>query len=172
MSRGVRFYTGTPSAERSPMWHGYWERRLLAMRRAGITVYSRPIRYRTETIHLPDGNTVERRIWPREGNRLAARLGCCASGCSWRARCGRDLQPRPGSGGGGGRDPCHLSFAGPVAEGCVCVPVGCRSNHSPRNRQDRLVSHRSGNLRCMPRPSRLSAEGHSNKLVWLRACLS
>lgn len=73
MSRGVRFYTGTPSAERSPMWHGYWERRLLAMRRAGITVYSRPIRYRTETIHLPNGNTVESEFGQEKG--IDLRLG-------------------------------------------------------------------------------------------------
>ncbi len=52
---GVRFYTGTPAANNSPMWHGYWSNRLLAMRRAGILVTSRPIRYRREEIELPDG---------------------------------------------------------------------------------------------------------------------
>ena len=57
-SCGVRFYTGTPAAEHSPMWHGYWQRRLLAMRRAGIQVFSRPIRYRTRNVVLPDGSTV------------------------------------------------------------------------------------------------------------------
>lgn len=54
---GIRFYTGTPSAQKSPMWHGYWAHRLLAMRRAGILVTNRPIRYRTETITLNDGST-------------------------------------------------------------------------------------------------------------------
>jgi hypothetical protein len=43
---GVRFYTGTPSATRSPMWHGFWSSKLLALRRAGVFVYSREIRYR------------------------------------------------------------------------------------------------------------------------------
>ena len=61
-STGVRFYTGTPAADRSPMWHGYWERRLLAMRRAGIVVFSRPIRYRTKTIRLPNGDAVESEV--------------------------------------------------------------------------------------------------------------
>jgi hypothetical protein len=28
-SHGVRFYTGTPSAKKAPMWHGYWSARLL-----------------------------------------------------------------------------------------------------------------------------------------------
>ena len=35
---GVHFYTGVPEAEHSAMWHGYWTRHLMAMRRAGITV--------------------------------------------------------------------------------------------------------------------------------------
>ena len=57
-SHGVRFYTGTPATDKSPMWHGYWQRRLLAMRRAGMRVFSRPIRYRTQTTHLPSGEVV------------------------------------------------------------------------------------------------------------------
>lgn len=53
--RGIRFYTGTPSSTESPMWHGYWARRTLAMRRAGVLVTTRPLRYHTENIELADG---------------------------------------------------------------------------------------------------------------------
>ena len=56
---GVRFYTGTPAQERQPMWHGYWANRLLTMRRAGIAVFSRSIRYRTNDFALPDGTVYE-----------------------------------------------------------------------------------------------------------------
>ena len=56
VNHGVRFYTGVPSADRAPMWHGYWMRRLTAMRRAGIVVTSRPLRYRVEQVRLPDGS--------------------------------------------------------------------------------------------------------------------
>ena len=59
VNHGVRFYTGVPSADRAPMWHGYWTRRLTAMRRAGIAVTSRPLRYRVETVRLPDGSVHE-----------------------------------------------------------------------------------------------------------------
>ena len=59
VNSGVRFYTGIPSAQRAPMWHGYWTRRLTAMRRAGITVTSRPLRYRVETVRLQDGSVHE-----------------------------------------------------------------------------------------------------------------
>ena len=58
-NNGVRFYTGVPSARRSAMWHGYWTRRLTAMRRAGIAVVSRPLRYRVEQVRLPDGSIHE-----------------------------------------------------------------------------------------------------------------
>ena len=72
-SCGVRFYTGTPAADRSPMWHGYWQRRLLAMRRAGIQVFSRPIRYRTKDLRLPNGEVVADVIGQEKG--IDLRLG-------------------------------------------------------------------------------------------------
>ena len=59
INQGVRFYTGVPSSERQPMWHGYWSRRLTAMRRAGIVVTSRPLRYRVERVLLEDGSSHE-----------------------------------------------------------------------------------------------------------------
>lgn len=56
-SFGVRFYTGTPSQAVTPMWHGFWSNKLLALRRAGVLVYSRPIRYREQNFTLADGTT-------------------------------------------------------------------------------------------------------------------
>ncbi len=72
-NRGVRFYTGVPSADRAPMWHGYWTRRLTAMRRAGIVVASRPLRYRVERIRLPDGSIHEVPVEREKG--IDLRLG-------------------------------------------------------------------------------------------------
>jgi len=51
----VRFYTGVPSALESPMWTGYWSNRVLAMKRAGIAVTTRPLRYHKEIIVEADG---------------------------------------------------------------------------------------------------------------------
>ena len=59
VNSGVRFYTGIPSAFRSPMWHGYWNRRLTAMARAGIVVTARKLRYRIERVRLVDGSVHE-----------------------------------------------------------------------------------------------------------------
>ena len=52
---GVRFYTGIPTADKDRRWHAYWHRRLLSMRRAGIHVTSRPLRYHIKEVQLPDG---------------------------------------------------------------------------------------------------------------------
>ena len=72
-SHGVRFYTGVPTADRDPRWHGYWQRRLLSMRRAGIHVASRSLRYRTRTIRLPDGTRHEIDVKQEKG--IDLRLG-------------------------------------------------------------------------------------------------
>lgn len=55
--KGVRFYTGVPSAVHSPMWHGYWANRKLAMTRAGVLVTDRPVRYQFEAVLLDDGSS-------------------------------------------------------------------------------------------------------------------
>ena len=68
-NRGVRFYTGTPAARHHPMWHAYWANRLLAMRREGIFVESRPIRYR----RIDDGRRGTRYVAQEKG--IDLRLG-------------------------------------------------------------------------------------------------
>jgi uncharacterized LabA/DUF88 family protein len=51
----VRFYTGVPAANESEMWSGYWANRILGMKRAGIFVTTRPIRYHRQEAILDDG---------------------------------------------------------------------------------------------------------------------
>lgn len=51
----TRFYTGIPPQSESPMWSGYWSNRVLALKRAGVIVETRKLRYHTDT--LPDGTT-------------------------------------------------------------------------------------------------------------------
>ena len=72
-NRGVRFYTGIPAAERSPMWHGYWNNRLLAMKRSGIVVTSRTLHYRTESVELSDGSSQDVYVAREKG--IDLRLG-------------------------------------------------------------------------------------------------
>lgn len=53
----VRFYTGTPESAREPMWAGYWSNRVLSLKRAGVHVTTRKLRYRDQEIVQPDGST-------------------------------------------------------------------------------------------------------------------
>jgi uncharacterized LabA/DUF88 family protein len=52
----VRFYTGVPDREDDPIWHHFWAAKKLAMVRAGVFVYSRPLRYRNKVVKLSDGS--------------------------------------------------------------------------------------------------------------------
>lgn len=72
-NHGVRFYTGIPTAERSPMWHGYWNNRLLTMRRRGVAVASRALHYRSERVELSDGSSQEVYVAREKG--IDLRLG-------------------------------------------------------------------------------------------------
>lgn len=51
----TRFYTGVPDNQDNPRWHYFWTSKLAAMARQGVEVYSRSLRYRIQTIVLPDG---------------------------------------------------------------------------------------------------------------------
>ena len=51
----TRFYTGIPAADDDPRLHSFWARKLAAMGRRGVVVYSRPLRYRKRTVSLSDG---------------------------------------------------------------------------------------------------------------------
>lgn len=51
----VRVYTGVPSANRQPRWHRFWNNKIQAMKRAGVTVTTRPLRYRKRHLFDEDG---------------------------------------------------------------------------------------------------------------------
>jgi len=51
----TRFYTGIPDPADNAFWHHFWTRKLQAMSRHGVVVFSRPLRYRNKSVTLPDG---------------------------------------------------------------------------------------------------------------------
>jgi uncharacterized LabA/DUF88 family protein len=53
----ARFYTGVPDASDHVMWNRFWVGKMAVMGKAGIQVFSRPLRYRNDTVKLPDGST-------------------------------------------------------------------------------------------------------------------
>jgi len=63
----VRFYTGVPDAERNPRWHGYWSRRVLAMKHAGIAVTTRRLLYRSREAYNEQGELEQFEIAQEKG---------------------------------------------------------------------------------------------------------
>ena len=57
MPAGTRFYTGVPDAADNPFWNHFWTAKVGAMGRHGVISYTRPLRYRNQTITLPDGRS-------------------------------------------------------------------------------------------------------------------
>ena len=53
----ARFYTGVPDASDHAMWNRFWVGKMAVMGKAGIEVFSRPLRYRNDSVKLPDGST-------------------------------------------------------------------------------------------------------------------
>jgi len=53
----IHFYTGIPDPGDDPFWHHFWVAKLSAMGRTGVRIFSRPLRYHNQTVHLPDGST-------------------------------------------------------------------------------------------------------------------
>jgi uncharacterized LabA/DUF88 family protein len=48
------FYTGHPDVSDDPFWNTFWQNKLRAMSRSGVRTFSRPLRYRNQSIKLPD----------------------------------------------------------------------------------------------------------------------
>jgi len=64
---GVQFCTCVPELEHSAMWHHDWTRRLTVMHRAAISVTSRRLRHRLETINLDDGTEKQVNVLREKG---------------------------------------------------------------------------------------------------------
>ena len=53
----VRFYSGIPDAADDAFWNHFWTAKLAQMGRQKVCVFSRPLRYRNQTIRLPSGQS-------------------------------------------------------------------------------------------------------------------
>lgn len=53
----AQFYTGIPNRSDNEKWCHFWMLKLAVMGRMGVKVFSRPLRYRNQTLNLPDGRT-------------------------------------------------------------------------------------------------------------------
>lgn len=51
------FYTGVPDSNDDAFWNHFWIAKMAVMGTRGIKTFSRPLRYRNQTITLPNGST-------------------------------------------------------------------------------------------------------------------
>lgn len=63
----VRFYTGVPDIRDKPFWHHFWDKKLASMGKRGIKTFRRSLRYRNQTIQLPDGRPTTALIGQEKG---------------------------------------------------------------------------------------------------------
>ena len=52
-----RFYTGVPDLQDDTFWHNFWNKKLVNMGQRGVKIFSRSLRYRNQTVRLPDGKS-------------------------------------------------------------------------------------------------------------------
>lgn len=63
----TRFYTGVPSAADNPRWNHFWTAKLAVMGTRGVHSFSRPLRYRNQTVPIPGGGTTTALVGQEKG---------------------------------------------------------------------------------------------------------
>jgi uncharacterized LabA/DUF88 family protein len=63
----VQFYTGVPEASDNHFWNHFWVAKLAAMGSRGVRVFSRKLRYRNQTVKLPDGTALSILVGQEKG---------------------------------------------------------------------------------------------------------
>ena len=53
----IYFYTGIPDTTDNPFWNSFWNKKLQIMGTRKIETFSRPLKYRNQTVALPDGSS-------------------------------------------------------------------------------------------------------------------
>ena len=73
--KAARFYTGTPELADDPLWHHFWTKKLLAIRRQGVHVFSRRLRYRETEVKI-EGNIHTITVGEEKGIDIRIALDC------------------------------------------------------------------------------------------------
>ena len=64
---GVNFYTGVPLATDKPDWNYFWTAKMAVMGTRGIHTFSRPLRYRNQTVTQRNGSTMVALVGQEKG---------------------------------------------------------------------------------------------------------
>ncbi len=73
----TRFYTGIPDVRDNAFWNRFWAAKLALMGARGVHTLSRPLRYASRLIALPDGRTITARVGQEKGIDIRIALEVC-----------------------------------------------------------------------------------------------
>jgi uncharacterized LabA/DUF88 family protein len=76
----TRFYTGYPSAQDDPSWNHFWAAKFSQMGREGVVTFSRPLKYRNQTVQLPGGGATTVLVGSEKGIDVRLALDIVAAG--------------------------------------------------------------------------------------------
>lgn len=65
--KNMNFYTGIPSVLDNEKWNHFWSAKLANMGRKGIKLFTRPLRYRNQTIIKDDGSVTTVQVGQEKG---------------------------------------------------------------------------------------------------------
>ena len=73
--KAVRFYTGMPEKADDPVWHNFWAKKPLSLKRQGVHTFSRRLRYRDKAFEINGAKHVIR-IGEEKGIDVRLALDC------------------------------------------------------------------------------------------------
>ena len=157
----VRFYTGIPDVTDNAFWNHFWNAKFAQMGRQGVHVFWRLLRYRNESVHLPDGTEVTVLVGREKGVdvRLALDVVRLASRHEYDIALvfsqDQDLSEVAE------RNPPHIPRARPLAQNSLCLPRQPRRAQTAWHQRHRLDQNGPRNLRCLPGHPRLPPQAQN-----------
>ena len=92
----IHFYTGIPKVEDDPVWNHFWTAKLAVMGTRGIRTVTRHLKYRNQTVALPNGTTTTILVGQEKGIDIRIALDVVRHGPAGKLRRRRCLQPGSG----------------------------------------------------------------------------
>ena len=164
----ARFYTGIPDPQDDPRWHHFWSAKLAVMGRQDVHVYSRSLRYRNRTVHLPDGTTHTFLAGEEKGIDVRVALDIIRMAHRGAYDVGLVLSQDQDLSEVADEIREIAREQSPVDQDRLRVSFQPNQPEPPRHRQDRLDQDRPCDLRRVPRPAGLPerrAGGRSERWV-------
>ncbi len=140
------FYTGVPSPQDDPQKNHFWTAKLAQMGRVGVQTFSRHLKYRNQTVLLPEGGTTTVLVGNEKGVDVRLALDVVAAVrdnlCDVALIFSQDQDLL----GSRGRGACDLAATESLDQTRLCIPRQPHLFKHSRDQQLRLDSNRPQDL--------------------------